>query len=159
MGLRLLREDALRVAADPLVLGHFADAPPLAGSPARLDWILNGLLSRAWRSRPDLFSRGHLTLLDTGGKFPFPRALLVGLGPRARFTREERRESYRIALQAAGKVGGAMVAIEPFPLGDDEAEAAGTAEHDLRTALDSLPRSPGEVTLIERPVTAGKRAR
>ncbi len=159
MGFRLLREDALRVASDPLVLGHFADARPLAGSPARLDWVLNALLSRAWRSRPGLFDYGRLTLLDTGGKFPFPRALLVGLGPRARFTREERREAYRIALQAAERGGAAMVAIEPFPLGVEEAEAAGASEQDLRMALDSLPRARGEIMLLERPVAAGKRSR
>ncbi len=159
MSFNVLREDALRTAADHLVLGHFSDERPLTGTPGRLDWTLNAVLSRAWRKRPDLLDFGRMTLAATEGKFPFPRILLVGLGPRARFSREERREAYRIALLSASRVGAGRLAVESFPLGGKEADGMGASEQDLRQALDSLPRPPAEVVFLEKAPPAARRVR
>jgi leucyl aminopeptidase len=155
VSLRPVREDILSIPADPAVLGHFSDVRPLAGPAGRLDWILNAALSRAWRRRSDLFEFGRLTLLATGGRFPFPRVIVVGLGARERFGREERREAYRLALGSALSLGGTRVSLEAF--GRPGVEPAGAAD-DLEGALSSLPRRPVDVTLALEGGGSGRRS-
>lgn len=158
MSLHVVREDILRLSADPLVLGHFADVRPLAGNTARLDWVLNAAVSRAWRSNPSLFEFGRLTLLATGGKFPFPRVLVVGLGRKDRFAREERREAFRIGLSSAVSIGGARAVVEPFPCPASGDPFLGAAE-DLEKALAGVGKGPIEVTLaVEAASSARRRA-
>jgi hypothetical protein len=155
VSLRPVREDILSISADPVVLGHFSDVRPLAGAAGRLDWILNAALSRAWRRRSDLFEFGRLTLLATGGRFPFARVIVVGLGAQERFGREERREAYRLALRSAFAIGGTQVAFEAF--GRTGFDPGGAAD-DLEVALTSLPRRPVDVTLALEGGGSGRRS-
>lgn len=156
MSLRTVREDILRLAADPLVVGHFSDVRPLVGNAGRLDWTLNAALSRAWRANPALLDFGRLTLVATGAKFPFPRTLLVGLGRRERFGREERREAYRIAAASAVSLGAGRLVFEAFPQPASADPFAGS-EEDLERALAALPRRPAEVVFAAEGAAAGRR--
>ncbi|MCO4760626.1 MAG: hypothetical protein KC502_03935, partial [Myxococcales bacterium] len=68
-----------------LVLTAFADDRPLRGLAGRVDWRLNGQLSRLMLRR---FVDGHFCeamLTPLVDRLPFQRLLLVGMGTRAAF--------------------------------------------------------------------------
>ena len=77
-----------RERADCLVLTAFTDDRPLRGLAGRVDWRLNGRLSRLMC---DEFIDGHLhetMLTPVGKRLPFKRLLFVGMGERAQFNEQ-----------------------------------------------------------------------
>ncbi len=87
-----------------LVLTAFADDRPLRGLAGRIDWRLNGQLSRLMR---DGFIDGHfseamLTPLTT--RVPFDRLLFVGMGARAEFSEGRFAEICRFTFQTLARM-------------------------------------------------------
>jgi hypothetical protein len=116
MAVQIRGGNALNYRGDVLLLFHPSDVKPLAGTLALLDWRCNAAVSVLWKRKPDLFKFGQLTVLATQGKVPTQTAVLTGLGISGEFGRDMRIEAYRLALDAAVKLGGKKVAVEGIPL-------------------------------------------
>jgi len=129
--------NALNYRGDVLLLFHPADVKPLNGTLALLDWRCNAAISVLWKRKPDLFKFGQLTVLATGGKIPTQTVILTGLGPGENFGPDLRAEAYRLALDAAVKLGGGKVAVEGIPLSGLQDE--GVLE-DLVAAVESFEK-------------------
>ncbi len=88
-----------------LVLTFFADDRPLRGLTGRVDWRLCGQLSRLMISD---FVDGHFCeamLTPLGGRLPFERLLLVGMGRRSDFGPERFEEICRFCFGALARMG------------------------------------------------------
>ena len=109
--------DALNYRGDVLLLFHPSDVKPLVGTLAFLDWRCNAAVSVLLKRKPGLFKFGQLTVLATQGKIPTQTVVLTGIGSEEEFSRDLRKEAYRLALKAALKLGGRKVAVEGIPLG------------------------------------------
>ncbi len=136
MAVQIRGGNALNYRGDVLLLFHPSDVKPLAGTLALLDWRCNAAVSVLWKRKPDLFKFGQLTVLATQGKVPTQTVVLTGLGTSEELGRDMRIEAYRLALEAAAKLGGRKVAVEGIPLAgvhdkgvlDDLVVAAGPFE-------------------------------
>ncbi len=136
MAVQIRGGNALNYRGDVLLLFHPSDVKPLAGTLALLDWRCNAAVSILWKRKPDLFKFGQLTVLATQGKVPTQTVVLTGLGTSEELGRDMRIEAYRLALEAAAKLGGRKVAVEGIPLAcvhdkgvlDDLVVAAGPFE-------------------------------
>lgn len=117
MAVQIRGGDALNYRGDVLLLFHPSDVKPLAGTLGLLDWRCNAAVSVLLKRKPGLFNFGQLTVLATQGKIPTQTVVLTGLGSEEEFSRDLRKEAYRLALEAAAKLGGRKVAIEGIPLG------------------------------------------
>jgi len=143
MAIQIRGGNALNFRGDVLLLFHPSDVKPLAGTLAMLDWRCNAAVSILWKRKPDLFRFGQLTVLATRNKIPTETVILTGLGPREEFDRDLRKEAYRLALDAAAKLGGGKVAVEgilfaePHGKGfmDDLAAVAGPFEKNGKLTL------------------------
>ena len=116
MAIQIRGGNALNYRGDVLLLFHPSDVKPLAGTLALLDWRCNAAVSILWKRKPDLFKFGQLTVLATQGKVPTPTVILTGLGSGEEFGRDLRKEAYRLALDAAVKLGAGKFAVEGIPL-------------------------------------------
>lgn len=108
--------NTLNFRGDALLLFHQSDIKPLTGTLALLDWRCNAAISVLWKRKPDLFKFGQLTILATGGKVPTETVILTGLGNGKNFGLDLRKEAYRLALEAAMKLGGGKIAVEGIPI-------------------------------------------
>lgn len=136
MKLRLRGGDPLKFRGDVLILGHHSDHRPLRGTAGSLDWLFNASLSRLWIKKEDLLDFGQVTLFSPQGKLPSASVILVGLGRESDLSGDLRRESYRIALKAAGGLVVQAVAVEGIPLQE---------QWDMEV-VDDLARAMGEIT-------------
>ncbi|MBM4344606.1 MAG: hypothetical protein FJ100_14675 [Deltaproteobacteria bacterium] len=97
--LALPRLDTLdELRGELLVLSCFADDRPLRGLTGLCDWRLNGHLSRLVLSE---FVDAHwleATLCPCGGRLPFDRILVVGLGRRNEFNAQRFEETCRFVF-------------------------------------------------------------
>ena len=118
MAIQIRGGNALNYRGDALLLFHPSDVRPLTGTLALLDWRCNAVVSILWKRKPDLFRFGQLTILATSNKVPTETVILTGLGDGEDFGLDLRREAYRIALDAAVKLGGGKIAVEGIPIGD-----------------------------------------
>jgi hypothetical protein len=116
MPIQIRGGNALNYRGDILMLFHPSDVKPLAGTLAMLDWRCNAAVSVLWKRKPDLFKFGQLTVLATQGKVPAPTVILTGLGSGEEFSRDLRKEAYRLALDAAGRLEGRKLGVEGIPL-------------------------------------------
>jgi len=143
MAIQIRGGDALNYRGDVLLLFHPSDVKPLAGTLALLDWRCNAAVSVLWKRKPDLFKFGQLTVLATQGKVPTPTVILTGLGSGEDFSRDLRKEAYRLALDAALRLGGKKLAVEGVPregvhekgVMDDLVTAARPFEKDIQFTL------------------------
>jgi len=89
------------VPGEVLILFHFEDQLLPRGPLARVDWILNGLVSRLLYL--DKFSghRDEFLLLSTSGKFSAERALVLGLGRESDLTWDALLGAYSSAISAS----------------------------------------------------------
>jgi len=116
MAVQVRGGNALNFRGDFILLFHASDVKPLTGTLALLDWRCNAAVSVLWKRQPDLFKFGQLTVLATQGKVPTQTVILTGLGSGEEFDVDLRKEAYRIALDAAVKLGGGKVAVEGIPV-------------------------------------------
>lgn len=116
MAVQIRGGNALNYRGDALLLFHPSDVKPLTGTLALLDWRCNAAISVLWKRKPDLFRFGQLTVLATSSKVPTETVILTGLGTGEDFVLDLRREAYRLALDAAVKLGGGKIAVEGIPL-------------------------------------------
>ena len=116
MAVQIRGGNALNYRGDVLLLFHPSDVKPLTGTLALLDWRCNAAVSVLWKRKPHLFTFGQLTVLATQGKIPTETAILIGLGSGKDFNADLRREAYRLALDAAVRLGGGKVAVEGIPV-------------------------------------------
>ena len=167
MAVQIRGGNALNYRGDFLLLFHPSDVKPLAGSLALLDWRCNAAVSVLWKRKDDLFKFGQLTVLATQGKVPTQTVVLTGLGPGEEFSRDLRKEAYRLALDATVRLGGGKIAVEGIPLAgqhdkgvlDDLTEAARPFEKNGHLSV-SLFSADKEFTLSLRngdslPATTG----
>lgn len=116
MSVQIRGGNALNYRGDVLLLFHASDTRPLAGTLALLDWRCNAAVSLLWKKKPELFKFGQLTALATSRKVPTETVILTGLGPAEDIDSDMRKEAYRLALDAAVKLGGGKIAVEGIPL-------------------------------------------
>jgi len=150
------------VPGEVLILFHFEDQLLPRGPLARVDWILNGLVSRLLYL--DKFSghRDEFLLLSTSGKFSAERALVLGLGRKSDLTWDALLGAYSSAISAsvrmkARKIGLTLpqeaYAALPRQAGRELLEALlvraiqeGPFGSDLRLAF--YEREPGRADLL-----------
>ena len=87
-----------------LVLTCFADDRPLRGLTGLVDWRLNGQLSRLMQRD---FIDGHFheaRLTPIGGRLPFDRLLLVGMGKRSEFNAQRFEDTCRFCFETLVKL-------------------------------------------------------
>lgn len=118
MAVQIRGGNAMNYRGDFLLLFHTSDIKPLTGTPALLDWRCNSAISALWKRKPDLFKFGQLTVLATQGKVPTRTVILTGLGSGRELDGGLRKEAYRLALEAAVKLGGGKVAVEGILVSD-----------------------------------------
>lgn len=116
MAVQIRGGNALNYRGDVLLLFHPSDTRPLNGTLALLDWRCNAAVSLLLKRKPDLFRFGQLTALATNRKVPTETVILTGLGAGEDFEKDLRKEAYRLALDAAEKLGGLKIAVEGIPL-------------------------------------------
>lgn len=137
-------------SADALVLSFFSDERPLRGAAGLCDWRLSGRLSRLIKAGRVSGRRGEILIVPpAGGRLPFPRLVVFGLGDSARFDESHYREEVRrirmvldrarirrYALQPPGRATGLIAPRRALELWLDEAG---------RDGVDA------DVTIIESP--------
>ncbi len=116
MAIQVRGGNALNYRGDILLLFHPSGVKPLTGTLGLLDWRCNAAVSVLWKKKPELFKFGQLTVLATQGKVPTETVILTGLGSGKKFGRDLRKEAYRLAFDAAVRLGGRKVAVEGIPL-------------------------------------------
>lgn len=109
-----------RIACDLAVAGVFVDDRPLRGGAARMDWRLCGLVSGLLQSGRFAGERGEAVLLPGAGALRSPRALLVGLGSRARFPLSVAQDAMRDATARCLALGVRRVAFAPLGVASDD---------------------------------------
>ena len=145
MRIRTRKGSPLNYKGDLLVVGHFADIRPLTGAAAAMDWRLNASMSALWKAKSDLLDFGTLTLFPSQQKTKFDGVLLVGLGPKEEFTRDLRREAYRLAVTSASGIGIRALAAEGFTVPDGGED---DMMEDFRRALEDGSLSIQEASLF-----------
>ena len=100
-----------RVPGDILVLFHFEDQLLPKGPLARVDWILNGLVSRLLYLHKFQGLRSESLLLSTSNKFAAEKVLVLGLGKRADLAWETLRAAYSSAISASARLKAKEIAL------------------------------------------------
>jgi len=148
-------EPVERIEADLVAVGWHEDERPLRGGAGRIDWRLCGLVSSLVHERRVRGRPGEALLVPGGGRLGAPRALLVGMGPRAEADARQRARTVAGILRRALALRAEVVALEPP--GPPSAELALHAEPVLEGALEALRGS--DVRLALRiPVPEGESA-
>jgi len=93
-----------QVSGEILVLFHFADQLLPKGPLARVDWILNGLMSRLLSLRKFQGLRSESLLLSTSNKFAAEKVLVLGLGKREDLCWEVLRGAYSSAISTSARL-------------------------------------------------------
>ena len=100
-----------QVPGEILVLFHFEDQLMPKGPLARVDWILNGLVSRLLYLRKFQGLRSESLLLSTSNKFAVEKVLVLGLGKRSGLCWEALRGAYSSAILASAKLKAKEIAL------------------------------------------------
>jgi hypothetical protein len=125
-----------RIEADVAVGGCFSDARPLRGGAGLLDWRLCGALSRLLVSEALRGEPGECVLVPTHGRLRAPRALVVGLGPRAAFGPHAFAFAVRDAVARVVALGAASAALD-LPVPEDDWSSARLAAGWVQGFLDA----------------------
>lgn len=104
MKIQLLNSSLEQVPGEILVLFHFEDQLLPHGPLARVDWILNGLVSRLLYLGKFSGHRFQSLLLFTSGKFLAEKALVLGLGRKSDLDWDTLLEAYSSAISASAKM-------------------------------------------------------
>ncbi len=95
-------DEAVAYAGPALVVGVVAGDAPLDGPVASVDAALDGTISRL-RENGELSSLGDMAVLQTFGRLPSGRVIVVGLGDAAKLTVAGLRRAAAIAARTVGK--------------------------------------------------------
>lgn len=109
-----------RIACDLVVAGLFREDRPLRGGAARMDWRLCGLLSSLILSDRITGERGEAVLIPATGALRAPRALVLGLGSRARFPLSAAQDAMRDATRRCMALAVGRVALAPLGIASDD---------------------------------------
>ncbi len=99
------------VPADVLVLFHFEDRLMPRGPLARVDWILNGLVTRLLYLGKFHGLRTEPLLLSTSHKLAADKVLVLGLGKRADLGWDALRGAYSSAISALARLKAQKIAL------------------------------------------------
>lgn len=99
------------VPADILVLFHFEDQLLPKGPLARVDWILNGLVSKLLYRGKFQGLPSESLLLSTSNKFAADKVLVLGLGKRADLDWKALRTAYSSAISACARLKAKKIAL------------------------------------------------
>ena len=110
---RLDTLDHLR--ADLLVLLPFEEDRPLQGVAGLCDWRLNGRLSRLVEQGWYRPCRGQTLLMDSAGKLPTSRILVLGMGKKAVLDPQNYRRRLGSLASVLGRLGFLSIAMELPP--------------------------------------------
>jgi hypothetical protein len=151
--IQILDSSLEQVRGDVLLLFHLQDHLLPRGLLGRVDWLLNGQISKLLHRQKFSGLPGEILLLYTSGKFLVEKALVVGLGWKKDLDEEALFRAYRKALVACSRMKARELVLtvpeEGFPL-----LAAGnggeTLSAILAQALQLIPQLPGlEVKFYE----------
>jgi hypothetical protein len=152
--------DMLEPGTSPeaLVLPFFADERPLRGPAGLCDWRLCGRLSRllggGQRQERVAGAWGELTLYPVRvnglARLPFERLVLFGLGPSERFDDACARDASRKIGEALSRLGCDRWAIAPPGRSTGRLSARRALEICIGE-IESLPKKPSELVIIESP--------
>jgi hypothetical protein len=151
-GAELARLDGL-AGVDALLLSFFADERPLRGVAGLTDWRLCGRLSRLLKAGRLAGARDEVTMVPpAGGRLPFSRILVFGLGPSDRpgpFGEAEYRQAVHGMRAVAARAGARRYAVQP----PGRATGLIAARRALELWLDvaSFDGLDAEVTILESP--------
>jgi leucyl aminopeptidase len=101
---RVSTRDVTQFEGDALAVGVFSDGT-LEGPAAALDRALAGVIAELRRSGEIRGAADEVTLLHTLGKIEPDRVVIIGLGPRSRYTLERVRRASAIACRTLRKAG------------------------------------------------------
>lgn len=145
MVLQVMMADIKRVETGAIVVGFHEDVRPLKGGAGELDWILCGALSRLLIEHKVSGVAGEIALMTTAGKLPVAKLFMVGMGRYDASGPEHLEKAARSAAAALVRAGIGQAAMDLFPLGGEEADAAldavrrglteGAAGRDLQVTL------------------------
>jgi hypothetical protein len=96
---------------DLIVAQIWSDVRPLRGAAGLIDWRLSGRLSSLIQSGRLTGAEGEQLLVTTGGRLPWPAAMIMGLGSRVAFSTTRFRDAVHRVLVAAGGLGAHDVAV------------------------------------------------
>ena len=103
MDISVQQGELTEVSCDLLVVNLFAGVSAPGGGTGAVDGALGGWISKAIAEQDFKGKLNSTLLLDTLGKIPATRVLLVGLGESAKFGAEEIRQVSATAIKAAKK--------------------------------------------------------
>ena len=118
--LELCRLPLDRLQADIAVAGFFSDDRPLRGGAGRLDWRLCGQLSELLATGKFAGEPGSAALLPGSGPIAACRVLLMGLGPRKKYTLRRSQETMREAVRRCLDLGLHRMALAPLGIAPDD---------------------------------------
>ena len=96
---------------DLIVAQIWSDVRPLRGAAGLIDWRLSGRLSSLIQSGRLTGAEGEQLLVTTGGRLPWPAAMIMGLGSRVAFSTTRFRDAVHRVFVAAGGLGAHDVAV------------------------------------------------
>ncbi|RME23848.1 MAG: hypothetical protein D6806_10545 [Deltaproteobacteria bacterium] len=101
-----------RLQAELLVLLPFEEDRPLQGTAGLCDWRLNGRINRLVEQGWYRPSREQALLMDSAGRIPTSRVLVLGMGKRAALDAQSYRRRISCLAGILGKLRYSSVALE-----------------------------------------------
>ena len=114
MKIEVLNASLEQVPGEVLVLFHFLDHLLPRGPLARVDWILNGLVSRLLYLGRSHGLRFESLLLSTSDKFMTGKVLVLGLGKKSDLRWDVLREAYAYGISISAKLKARKIVLT-FP--------------------------------------------
>lgn len=152
MEIKVLNAELKDQACDILVIGVYEKTETLSGVAASVDEFLGGLISE-FVIRKDKFEAkfGHTYLLQTYGKIPANKVLVVGLGEKEKFTPNKLRELTAKIVKKASSIKAKKVCIDlgklefdPLVSGQVVAEGALIGEYSFDKYKSEKSKKEGE---------------
>src|SRR5690242_10745125 len=137
MDVRVSTRDVQQFDGDAVAVGVFSDDTEPQGPAAALDEAMAGVIARLLAAGEITGAADEVTLLHTLGKIEPERVVVVGLGPRARFTPDRVRRVAAIACRTLRKAGARRVglALAGAEFGVNLAQVARAATEGALTGL------------------------
>ncbi len=126
MQLKIEQATATQAKADALLLGMFQDTG-LAGDAAEVDALLGGAIAKAKERKQFNGEMKELLSISSLGKLGYDRILLVGLGPKDKYTAEILRRACAAGAKAARGLGAKTLASRLHMMDGMDAFAAAKA--------------------------------
>jgi hypothetical protein len=132
---------------DALVLTFFHDERPLRGAAGLTDWRLAGRLSRLLKASRLTGKRGDTLMMPAGGRIPFERVFLFGLGRGGNLDEAAFRTHARGISDVLARAGVHHYAVQP----PGRATGLIAARKAATLWLDEMDDSTERLLLIDSP--------